>query len=147
MEDGCVQYINMLSYFDSLFTTKDIVRKKYPGGWVGWINDGMSDDDDGQLTRFTTMCGYHMHNTIEKLIKYSFKEPEVLNNKIKFNDFYLDVYEYRDYSKIDYTKYKNSLPNWLKITLPKFKSIKEIDEQGLDLYEHTFLNFSIRNYN
>jgi len=136
----------MLSYFDSLFTTKDIVRKKYPGGWVGWINDGMSDDDDGQLTRFTTMCGYHMHNTIEKLIKYSFKEPEVLNNKIKFNDFYLDVYEYRDYSKIDYTKYKNSLPNWLKITLPKFKSIKEIDEQGLDLYEHTFLNFSIRNY-
>ena len=137
----------MLSYFDSLFTTKDIVRKKYPGGWVGWINDGMSDDDDGQLTRFTTMCGYHMHNTIEKLIKYSFKEPEVLNNKIKFNDFYLDVYEYRDYSKIDYTKYKNSLPNWLKITLPKFKSIKEIDELGLDLYEHTFLNFSIRNYN
>ena len=147
MEDGCVQYINMLSYFDSLFTTKDIVRKKYPGGWVGWINDGMSDDDDGQLTRFTTMCGYHMHNTIEKLIKYGFKEPEVLNNKIKFKDFYLDVYEYRDYSKIDYSKYKNSLPNWLKITLPKFQSIRDIDEQDLDLYQHTCPNFSIRNYN
>ena len=78
----------MLSYFDSLFTTKDIVRKKYPGGWVGWINDGMSDDDDGQLTRFTTMCGYHMHNTIEKLIKYGFKEPEISNDNINFNDFW-----------------------------------------------------------
>ena len=147
MEDGCVQYINMVSYFESLFTTKDIVRKKYPGGWIGWINDGMSDDDDGQLTRFTTMCGYHMHDTIEKLIKYGFKEPEISNDNINFNDFYLDVYEYNDYSKLDYSKYKYKLPNWLKITIPKFKSIKEIDEQGLDLYEHTCPDFSIRNYN
>ena len=136
----------MISHFESLFTTKDIVRKKYPGGWVGWINDGMSDDD-GQLTRFTTMSGHHMHNTIEKLIKYGFKEPEFFNHNIKFNDFYLDVYEYRDYSKLDYSKYKYKLPNWLKITIPKFKSIKEIDEQRLDLYEHTCPDFSIRNYN
>ncbi len=137
----------MISHFESLFTTKDIVRKKYPGGWVGWINNGMSDEDDGQLTRFTTMCSKHMHNTILKLIKFGFKEPTVLNNKIKFYDFYLDMYEYRDYSKIDYSKYKYSLPNWLKITIPKFKSIRDIDEQGLDLYQHTCPKFSIRNYN
>ena len=135
----------MISHFESLFTTKDIVRKKYPGGWVGWINDGMSDDDDGQLTRFTTMCGYYMHDTIEKLIKYGFKEPEISNDNINFNDFYLDVYEYNDYSKLDYSKYKYKLPNWLKITIPKFKSIKEIDEKGLDIYEYTCLKFSIRN--
>ena len=147
MEDGCVQYINMVSYFESLFTTKDIVRKKYPGGWVGWINDGMSDDDDGQLTRFTTMSGNYMDNTIKKLIKYGFKEPQVVNNEIKFNDFYFDVYEYHDYSKIDYAKYKHRLPNWLKITLPKLKSIRDIDEQGLDLYQHTCPDFSVRNYN
>ena len=45
----------MRSLFESLFTTKDIVRAKYPNGWVGWLNDKMSDDDDGRLTRFTTM--------------------------------------------------------------------------------------------
>ena len=147
MENWHVQYINMISRFESLFTTKDIVRKKYPGGWVGWINDGMSDNDDGQLTRFTTMCGNHMNKTIRKLINSGFKEPELLNNEVKFNDFYFDVYEYRDYSKIDYAKYKYRLPSWLKMTLPKFKSIRDIDKQCLDLYQHTYPNFSIRNYN
>ena len=45
----------MRSIFGILFTTKDIVRAKYPNGWVGWLNNKMSDDDDGKLTRFTTM--------------------------------------------------------------------------------------------
>ncbi len=136
----------MISHFESLFTTKDIVRKKYPGGWVGWINDRMSDDDDGQLTRFTTMCGNHMQDIVQKLINYGFKEPEISNDNINFNDFYLDVYEYNDYFKLDCSKYKYKLTNWLKITIPKFKSIKEIDEQRLDLYEHTCPNFSMKNY-
>ena len=57
------------------------------------------------------------------------------------------MYEYNDYSKLDYSKYKYWLPNWLKITIPKFKSIKDIDEQGLDFYEHTCPNFSMKNYN
>ena len=39
----------MRSQFESLFTSKDIVRAKYPNGWVGWLNDKMSDDDDGKL--------------------------------------------------------------------------------------------------
>ena len=47
----------MRSQFESLFTSKDIVRAKYPNGWVGWLNDKMSDDDDGRLTRFSTMDG------------------------------------------------------------------------------------------
>ena len=29
--------IKMRSLFESLFTTKDIVRAKYPYGWVGWL--------------------------------------------------------------------------------------------------------------
>ena len=27
----------MRSLFESLFTTKAIVRAKYPNGWVGWL--------------------------------------------------------------------------------------------------------------
>jgi len=46
----------MKCLFDSLLTTKDIIRAKYPGGWTAWLNDKMFDDD-GQLTRFTTMSG------------------------------------------------------------------------------------------
>ena len=55
----------MRSIFESLFTTKDIVRSKYPNGWVGWLNDKMSDDDDGKLTRFTTMDGRYMYFVVE----------------------------------------------------------------------------------
>ena len=62
----------MKSRFESLFTTKDLVRSKYPNGWIGWLNDKMSDDDDGKLTRFTTMDGRHMHDVVEKLISYGF---------------------------------------------------------------------------
>ena len=83
----------MKSRFESLFTTKDLVRSKYPNGWLGWLNDKMSDDDDGKLTRFTTMDGRHMHDVVEKLISYGFKPPVLKNNKVYFYDFYLDVYE------------------------------------------------------
>ena len=70
----------MKSRFESLFTTKDLVRSKYPNGWIGWLNDKMSDDDDGKLTRFTTMDGRHMHYVVEKLINYGFKPPILKNN-------------------------------------------------------------------
>ena len=69
----------MKSLFESLFTTKDIVRKKYPGGWVGWVNDNMSDEDDGRLTRFTTMDGRHMYSQVQHLIKNGFTPPELVN--------------------------------------------------------------------
>ena len=57
----------------------DIIRKKYPNGWTGWLNDRMSDEDDGQLTRFTTMDGRHMHMVVDDLISYGFKPPELIN--------------------------------------------------------------------
>ena len=85
----------MISKFESLFTTKDLVRSKYPDGWVGWLNDKMSYDDDGSLTRFTTMDGRHMHRVVEKLISYGFKSP-ILNNSllskikvVKYSDLFL----------------------------------------------------------
>ena len=83
----------MISKFESLFTTKDLVRSKYPNGWVGWLNDKMCNEDDGRLTRFTTMVGRHTHHLVEKLISYGFKPPVLKNNKIHFYDFYLNVYE------------------------------------------------------
>ena len=95
----------MKSIFESLFTTKDIVRSKYPNGWVGWLNDKMSDDDDGRLTRFTTMDGRYMYVIVERLIEYGFRPPELVNDTIYFHDFYLNVYEYQDYSKYDFAKY------------------------------------------
>ena len=54
----------MKTVFESLFTTKQIVRLKYPNGWVGWLNDKMSDDDDGKLTRFSTMDGRYIRGVI-----------------------------------------------------------------------------------
>ena len=60
----------MRSIFESLFTTKDIVRAKYPNGWVGWLNDNMSDYDDGKLTRFTTMDGRYMYIIVEQVSQF-----------------------------------------------------------------------------
>ena len=84
----------MKSLFESLFTTKDIIRKKYPGGWVGWVNDNMSDEDDGRLTRFTTMDGRHMYSKVQHLIKNGFTPPELVNGMYCFKDYFLDVIEY-----------------------------------------------------
>ena len=84
----------MRSLFESLFTTKDIVRAKYPNGWVGWLNDKMSDDDDGRLTRFTTMDVRYMYIIVERLIDYGFRPPELIDDTIHFHDFYLNVYEF-----------------------------------------------------
>ena len=105
----------MRSQFESLFTSKDIVRAKYPNGWVGWLNDKMSDDDDGRLTRFTTMDGRYMYCIVERLIDYGFKPPELIDETIYFHDFYLNVYEYLDYAKYDYSKYMIKTPYWLNI--------------------------------
>ena len=132
----------MRSIFESLFTTKDIVRSKYPNGWVGWLNDKMSDDDDGKLTRFTTMDGRYMYIIVEQLIKYGFRPPELINDTIHFHDFYLKVYEYQDYSKFDFSKYKIQEPGWLKIKSQPEKSLQEIDALGLDAYNFNGLDYS-----
>ena len=132
----------MRSIFESLFTTKDIVRAKYPNGWVGWLNDKMSDDDDGKLTRFTTMDGRYMYIIVEQLIKYGFRPPELINDTIHFHDYYLKVYEYQDYSKFDFSKYKIQEPEWLKIKSQPEKSLQEIDALGLDAYNFNGLDYS-----
>ena len=70
----------MRSVFESLFTTKDLVRSKYPNGWVGWLNNKMSDS--GKLTRFTTMDGRYMYFVVEQLIDYGFEPPELVGDTI-----------------------------------------------------------------
>jgi len=133
----------MRSQFESLFTSKDIVRAKYPNGWVGWLNDKMSDDDDGRLTRFSTMDGRYMYVIVEKLIDYGFKPPELIDDTIHFYDFYLNVYEYLDYSKYDFSKYNVQKPSWLNIQSQPKKSLKEIYDLGLDLYNFNGLDYSL----
>ena len=133
----------MRSQFESLFTSKDIVRAKYPNGWVGWLNDKMSDDDDGRLTRFSTMDGRYMYVIVERLIDYGFRAPELIDDTIHFHDFYLNVYEYLDYSKYDFSKYNVQKPSWLNIQSQPKKSLKEIYELGLDLYDFNGLDYSL----
>ena len=133
----------MRSQFESLFTTKDIVRAKYPNGWVGWLNDKMSDDDDGRLTRFTTMDGRYMYCIVERLIDYGFKPPELIDDTIYLYDFYLNVYEYLDYSKYDYSKYMIKTPYWLNIQSQPKKTVKEIYESGVYFYDYNGLDYSV----
>ena len=132
----------MKSVFESLFTTKDIVRAKYPNGWVGWLNNKMSDDDDGKLTRFTTMDGRYMYIIVEQLIGFGFRPPELIDDTIHFHDFYLNVYEYLDYSKFDFSKYEIQKPDWLNIKSQPKKSLQEIDVLGLDAYNFNGLDYS-----
>jgi len=133
----------MRSQFESLFTSKDIVRAKYPNGWVGWLNDKMSNDDDSRLTRFSTMDGSYMHIIVERLIDYGFKAPELIDDTIHFHDFYLNVYEYRDYTKFDCSKHNIKKPYWLNIQSQPEKSVKEIYELGLDIYDFNGLDYSL----
>jgi len=132
----------MRSLFESLFTTKDIVRAKYPNGWVGWLNDKMSDDDDGRLTRFTTMDGRYMYIIVERLIDYGFRPPELIDDTIHFHDFYLNVYEFRDYAKYDCSKYYSKAPEWLNIQPQPEKKLQEIVELGLNAYAFNGLDYS-----
>lgn len=133
----------MISKFESLFTTKDLVRSKYPNGWVGWLNDKMSDDDDGKLTRFTTMDGRYMYIIVERLIDYGFRPPELIGNTIHFHDFYINVFEYIDYLKNDCSKYKKKIPEWLNIRSQPKKSLVEIDNFCLDAYAFNGLDYSL----
>ena len=133
----------MISKFESLFTTKDLVRSKYPNGWVGWLNDKMSDDDDGKLTRFTTMDGRYMYIIVERLIDYGFRPPELIGNTIHFHDFYINVFEYIAYLKYDCSKYKKKIPEWLNIRSQPKKSLEEIDNFCLDAYAFNGLDYSL----
>ena len=131
----------MRSLFESLFTTKDIVRAKYPNGWVGWLNDKMSDDDDGRLTRFTTMDGRYMYIIVERLIDYGFRPPELIDDTIYFHDFYLNVYEFRDYAKYDCSKYYSKAPEWLNIQPQPEKKLQEIFQ--IMLYSRNISKFML----
>ena len=132
----------MRSQFESLFTSKDIVRAKYPNGWVGWLNDKMSDDDDGRLTRFTTMDGRYMYIIVERLIDYGFKPPELIDRVFHCKDYYLHVYEYYHYMKEDISKYSCKEPEWLKIKSQPVMSLMEIDKKNLDIIDYNGLDYT-----
>ena len=132
----------MKSLFESLFTTKDIIRKKYPNGWTGWLNDRMSDEDDGQLTRFTTMDGRHMHMVVDDLISYGFKPPELIDGVFHCKDYYLHVYEYYHYIEEDISKYSCREPKWLKIKSQPVMPLMEIDKKNLDISDYNGLDYT-----
>ena len=134
----------MKSLFESLFTTKDIIRKKYPGGWVGWVNDNMSDEDDGRLTRFTTMDGRHMYSKVQHLIKNGFTPPELVNDTYYFKDYFLDVIEYNYISDEKLDKYSFSLPKWLNVKDPMLgaHSLEEIMTMNIDPQKHNIMRCS-----
>ena len=79
---------------------------------------------------FKDMLVYHHHLWIK-------------NNKILFYDFYLNVYECRDYSKYDYSKYVTTEPSWLKVSSQPKKSIRDIVDLGLNYYDFNGTNFSL----
>ena len=132
----------MISKFESLFTTKDLVRSKYPNGWVGWLNDKMSDDDDGGLTRFSTMDVRYMYVIVERLISYGFRPPELIDETIHFHDFYLNIYEYLYYAKYDFSKYSIEKPYWFNTQTQLEKTLREIYISNFDLYDFNGLDYS-----
>ena len=134
----------MKSLFESLFTTKDIIRKKYPGGWVGWVNDNMSDEDDGELTRFTTMDGQHMYAKVQHLVKNGFMPPELVKGTYYFKDYFLDVMEYNYISDEKLDKYSFSLPKWLNVKEPMIgtHSLEEIMTMNIDPQKHNVMRCS-----
>ena len=78
----------MKSLLESLFTSKKIIISKYPNGWNGWLNDGMSDEIEGELTRFTTMDGLHMHKVVDELKGYGFEQPDLIDSVFHFKDYF-----------------------------------------------------------
>ena len=134
--------LTMKSLFESLFTTKNIISAKYPGGWNGWLHDGMSDKVEGELSRFTTMDGLHMHKVVNDLISYGFEQPELIDGVFHCKDYYLNVYEYYQHIKEDVSKHSSKAPEWLQIKLQPKMSIMEIAEKELDINDYNGSDYS-----
>ena len=62
---------------------------------------------------------------------------------LKILYLFLNVYEYLDYAKYDFSKYMIKTPYWLNIQSQPKKTIKEIYETGLDFYEYNGLDYSV----
>ena len=95
------------------------------------------------LVGYTAMDGRYMYIIVERLIDYGLRSPELIDDTIHFHDFYLNVYEYLDYAKYDYSKYIIKAPCWLNIQSQPKKSIKDIYVSGLDFYDYNGLDYSI----
>ncbi len=132
----------MKSLFETLFTTKNIISAKYPSGWNGWLNDGMSDEVEGELTRFTTMDRLHMHKVVDDLISYGFKSPELIDGVFHCKDYYLNVYEYYQYIQKDISKYSCKAPQWLQIKSQPVMPLMEIDKKNLDISDYNGLDYT-----
>ena len=132
----------MKSLFESLFTTKDIIRSKYPGGWGEWLNNGILHEVEGELVRFSTMDGLHMHKVVDELKCYDFEPPELKKGVFYCKDYYLDVYEYYQYIKEDMSKYSCKEPKWLQIKSQPNMSIIEIVEKELDITDYNGTDYS-----
>lgn len=102
----------------------------------------MSDEDDEQLTFFTTMDGRHMHKVVDDLISCGFKPLELIDGVFHCNDYYLHVYEYYHYIEKDISKYSCKAPEWLKIKSQPVMTLMEIDKKKLDVCDYNGLDYS-----
>ena len=102
----------------------------------------MSDEIEGELTRFTTMDGRHMHMIVDDLISYGFKPPELIDGVFYCKDYYLNVYEYYHYIKEDVSKCTYKAPEWLQIKPQPKMPIMEIAEKELDINDYNGSDYS-----
>ena len=104
----------------------------------------MSDEDDGELTRFTTMDGQYMYAKVQHLIKNGFMPPELVNGTYYFKDYFLDVMEYNYISDEKLDKYSFSLPKWLNVKEPMIgtHSLEEIMTMNIDPQKHNVMRCS-----
>ena len=104
----------------------------------------MSDEDDGRLTRFTTMDGRHMYSKVQHLIKNGFTPPELVDGMYYFKDYFLDVIEYNHISNEKLDKYGCSYPKWLNVKGPMLgaHSLEEIMTMNIDPQKHNVMRCS-----
>ena len=62
----------------------------------------------------------------EKLIVYDYRVPKLVDNKICFCDYYFNVEECQNNSKLDFSKYEIKQPEWSNILFQSKKYIQAI---------------------
>ena len=121
--------------FESIIVCKAIVDLRFKGGWEHWINK-YSMEDDGYLSRVSTMSGADLARTEKTIQKLGLLPPMITESEY----IYLDYYIYA----LEYTPHKShgvaigSMPNWLTMHEPLINKMSLFEFEKLPLEQQQF---------
>ena len=119
--------------FESIIVCRKIIDLRFKGGWAEWLNK-FSMQDDGELSRVSSMSGSEIADIEYEIYKLGLLPPKITKTAYQYRDYFIYAMEYQPHKK--YGISIGGSPDWLIWHEPLIQrmSLFEIDKLPIEAF-------------